>query len=131
MTKSFNETKESASDISGKNFVTTKRLRELETEKANLSTQIKVYENRRKLLTEMQAEFEGYAYSVKKILKESERNSALSSKMVGVLASLIKVPAKFETAVEVALGNAVQNIVTFNEGGAKDLIEYLKENKFG
>ena len=72
----------------------------------------------------MQAEFEGYAYSVKKILKESERNSALSSKMVGVLASLIKVPAKFETAVEVALGNAVQNIVTFNEGGAKDLIEY-------
>lgn len=131
LTKSFNETKESASDISGKNFVATKRLRELETEKANLSTQIKVYENRRKLLTEMQAEFEGYAYSVKKILKESERNSALSSKMVGVLASLIKVPAKFETAVEVALGNAVQNIVTFNEGGAKDLIEYLKENKFG
>ena len=52
LTKSFNETKDSASDISGKNFVATKRLRELETEKANLSTQIKVYENRHKLLTE-------------------------------------------------------------------------------
>lgn len=51
--------------------------------------------------------------------------------MVGVLASLIKVPAQFETAVEVALGAAVQNIVTFNENGAKDLINYLKENKFG
>ncbi len=131
LSKSFGEVKGLGADISGKNFISTKRLKELETEKANTSTQIKVYENRRKLLTEMQNEFEGYAYSVKKILKESEKNSALSSKMVGVLASLVKVPAKFETAIEVALGNAVQNIVTFNESGAKDLIEYLKENKFG
>ena len=105
--------------------------RDLELEKANLATQIKVFENRHKLLTEMQAEFEGYAYAVKRILKDSERNSALKSKMVGVLASLIKVPAQFETAIEVALGSAVQNIVTFNENGAKDLIAYLKENKFG
>lgn len=131
LNKTFEEVKEVAGEISGRNFVDTKRLRELENEKANLSTQIKVYENRHKLLTEMQAEFEGYAQSVRKILKESERNSAISSKMVGVLASLIKVPAQFETAIEVALGNAVQNIVTYNENGAKDLIEYLKENKFG
>lgn len=51
--------------------------------------------------------------------------------MVGVLASLIKVPANFETAIEMALGNAVQNIVTFDENGAKDLIRFLKENQFG
>ena len=79
----------------------------------------------------MPAEYEGYAHSVRKILKESERNSSFKSKMVGVLASLIKVPAQYETAIEIALGNAVQNIVTFNEDGAKDLISYLKENKFG
>ena len=127
----YEELKSKCEDISGKSFVAEKRLRELENEKANIGTQIKVYENRRKLLTEMQAEFEGYAYSVKKILKESEKNAAFSSKMVGVLASLIKVPAQFETAIEVALGSAVQNIVTFNESGAKDLIAYLKENKFG
>ena len=131
LSKSFNDLKEKCADISGKNFIASKRLKELETEKANIGTQIKVYENRRKLLLEMQAEFEGYAYSVKRILKESEKNSAVRSKMVGVLASLIKVPAQFETAVEVALGAGVQNIVTFNENGAKDLINYLKENKFG
>lgn len=118
-------------EIAGRIFVSTKEISELETERANTSTQIKVFENRKKLLTEMQAEYEGYAYSVKKILKESEKNSAISSKVVGVLASLIKVPAEFETAIEVALGNAVQNIVTFNENGAKDLISYLKENKYG
>ncbi len=129
--KEFKEVKDKQEELSGRIFVSTKDVAELETERANLITQIKVYENRRKLLTEMQAEYEGYAQSVRKILKESERNSAFNSKMVGVLASLIKVPAQFETAIEVALGNAVQNIVTYNEDGAKDLIAYLKENKFG
>lgn len=118
-------------EVAGRIFVSTKDIEELETERANTSTQIKVFENRKKLLTEMQAEYEGYAYSVKKILKEAEKNSAISNKMVGVLASLIKVPAEYETAIEVALGNAVQNIVTFNENGAKDLISFLKENKYG
>lgn len=131
LSTSFNDLKDKCGDVSSKNFLANKRMKELETEHANLLTQIKVFENRRKLLTEMQAEFEGYATSVKRILKESERNAEISSKMVGVLASLIKVPAKFETAIEVALGNAVQNIVTFNENGAKDLIAYLKKNEFG
>ncbi len=127
----YQKVKAENEELAGSIFVGTKTLSDLENEKANLSTQIKVYENRKKLLTEMQAEYEGYAYSVKKILKESEKNSAVKSKMVGVLASLISVPAQYETAIEVALGNAVQNIVTYNENGAKDLISYLKENKFG
>ena len=102
-----------------------------EQEKHNINARIQVYENRRRLLSEMQAEYEGYAYAVKKILKEAEKNSGIRSRMVGVLASQIKVPEKFETAIEVALGNAVQNIITFDENGAKDLINYLKQNSFG
>lgn len=129
--KEYQTIKTKSEEISGRIFVGTRDIAELETEKSNLTTQVKVYENRKKLLSEMQAEYEGYAHSVRKILKESERNSAFNSKMVGVLASLIKVPAQFETAIEVALGNAVQNIVTYNEDGAKELISYLKENKFG
>ncbi len=118
-------------ELAGRIFVGARDIEQLETEKANIITQVKVFENKKKLLTEMQAEYEGYAHSVRKILKESERNSSFKTKMVGVLASLIKVPAQYETAIEIALGNAVQNIVTFNEDGAKDLISYLKENKFG
>ncbi len=129
--KLFESVKAEAEDLSGRIFVATKDIAELESEKANLTTQVKVYENRKKLLSEMQAEYEGYAYSVKKLLKESERNGNVRSKMVGVLASLIKVPAQFETAIEVALGNAVQNIVTHNVDDAKDLISYLKQNQFG
>lgn len=127
----FEKVKKEHEEISGRIFVESRDIAEFETEKANLTTQVKVYENRKKLLIEMQNEYEGYAQSVRKILKESEKNSQMNSKMVGVLASLIKVPAQYETAIEVALGNAVQNIVTYNEDNAKDLIAYLKENKFG
>ncbi len=118
-------------ELSTKIYLGERRIKELESEKANANTQIKVFENRRKLLVEMQAEYEGYAYSIKKILKESERNSALKNKFVGVVASQIKVPEKFETAIEIALGNALQNIITFDENGAKELIEYLRQNNYG
>jgi len=118
-------------DLSTKTYLDERRIKELEEEKRDALTQIKVFENRRKLLVEMQADYEGYAYSVKKILKDSERNAELKNKFVGVVASLIKVPEKFETAIEIALGNALQNIVTFDENGAKQLIEYLRQNSYG
>ena len=108
-----------------------KQIRELDEEFSNVVTQIKVCDNRKKLLTEMQADYEGYAYSVKKLLKECDKNFSIKSKMVGVLANLIKVPEAYQTAIEVALGNNIQNIVTQDEQNAKDLINYLKQNSFG
>lgn len=107
------------------------QISDFESEKQNAATRIQVYENRKRMLEEMQAEHEGYAGSVKKLLKESERNSEFRNKMVGVLASLISVPEKFETAIETALGNALQNIVTKDEQDAKELINFLKQGGFG
>lgn len=107
------------------------RLQDFENDRQNKATELKVYENRLKLLTEMQAEFEGYNFAVKKLLKLASVSNSLSKNIVGVVASLIKVPEKYETAIEVALGSSVQNIVTFDEKGAKELVEYLKENHFG
>ncbi len=107
------------------------KITELERERQNTGTKIQVYENRKRILEEMQAEHEGYAGSVKKLLKESERNVEFKNKMVGVLASLISVPEKFETAIETALGNALQNVVTKDEQDAKILIEFLKRGEFG
>ena len=118
-------------DLSGKNYVAERNIKELENEKANTVTQIKVCENRKKLLTDLQNDYDGYSYAVKKLLKEGERNPQIKKNIVGVVASLIKVPAKYETAVEVALGGALQNIVTPNEDGAKELIRFLKQNSYG
>ena len=49
----------------------------------------------------------------------------------GVVADLITVPKKYEIAVETALGGSIQNIVTDSEQTAKQLIEYLKKNRYG
>lgn len=118
-------------ELAGKVSLLQRKLQDFEGDKQNKNTELKVYENRLKLLTEMQAEFEGYNYAVKKLLKLATQNEALSKHIVGVVASLIKVPEKFETAIEVALGSSVQNIVTYDENGAKQLVEFLKTNNFG
>jgi len=123
--------KQEVESLASQNYLDERKIKELETEKADTITQIKVYENRKKLLTDLQNEYEGYSYAVKKLLKESDRNPEIKKNIVGVVASLIKVPEKFESAIEVALGGAVQNIVTHNEEEAKMLIKYLKDHSYG
>ena len=51
--------------------------------------------------------------------------------ILGVIADIVKVEKQYETAIETALGGTIQNIVTDNENTAKDLIAYLKQNRFG
>lgn len=87
--------------------------------------------SKQKMLKDMQEAFEGFAFSVKKLLNDSKTNPAVSERIEGVVAQLLKVDAKFETAVEMALGNAVQNIVVKTEDDAKYLIEYLKKMRYG
>ena len=48
----------------------------------------------------------------------------------GVLAQLLTVPQRYETAIDMALGAAQQNIVTEDEDTAKTLIEYLRQNRW-
>ena len=71
--------------------------------------------------------YEGYGISIKKVM---ERKTQMPG-IVGVVADIIKVGKTYETAIETALGGTIQNIVTEDEGTAKNLIQYLKQNKFG
>ena len=48
----------------------------------------------------------------------------------GALAQLLTSPSA-ETAIDMALGAAQQNIVTEDEDTAKTLIEYLRQNRLG
>ena len=87
--------------------------------------------SRARVLQEMQEENEGYILSVKRLLEQSKTNASIGGKIVGVVARLMKVPEKLETAIEMALGSAVQNIVTRNEDDAKYIVNFLKQNRFG
>lgn len=106
-------------------------LKLLEKEIAELTTRKEVVAHRKNLISDMQADFEGYAGSVKRLLQDAQGKAEINKKIVGVVARLIKVPEKYETAIEIALGNAMQNVVTQNEDDAKKLIEHLKQNRFG
>ncbi|MCR4876685.1 MAG: chromosome segregation protein SMC [Clostridiales bacterium] len=86
-------------------------------------------ESRQKLLSEMSREMEGYAHSVRAAIKQA-RDSRMDG-VYGVLSQLIQVPQKFETALDMVLGQTQQNIVTKNEETAQALIEYLRRNHLG
>lgn len=103
------------------------------TEKSifDLNGNIQSKQGRCRVLHEMENEFEGYSRSVKEIMKSRDSTKKFSSGICGVIAELISVPKQYETAIEVALGGALQNIVTEDEYTAKECIEFLKANKYG
>jgi len=87
--------------------------------------------SRVRVLQEMQEENEGFIIPVKRLLEQAKTNSTLNNMIVGVVAKLMKVPENLETAIEMALGAAVQNIVTKDEEDAKYIVNYLKQYRFG
>ncbi len=84
-----------------------------------------------RFLSQMQSEFEGYQASVKRLLQDAQKDKSIADRMEGVIAQLVKVPEKYETAVETALGSALQNIITRTDDDAKFLINYLKSRNYG
>ncbi len=71
--------------------------------------------------------YDGYGGSVKRVMEQKEQNPGI----IGVVADIIKVDKKYETAIETALGGNIQNIVTDDEETAKKMIRFLKKNKGG
>jgi chromosome segregation protein len=55
----------------------------------------------------------------------------VKKKMIGVLGDLVSTDKKYNLAIEIALANAIHNVVTKTEQDAADLINVLKDNKLG
>ncbi len=86
--------------------------------------------SKHKILSELEKDYDGYTNSVKAILKQKDTNPDFKA-VRGAVGELIRVEEKFETAVETALGAALNNIITEDEECAKKCISYLKLNKKG
>lgn len=71
--------------------------------------------------------YEGYGGSIRRVMEQKDKNPGI----IGVVADIIKVEKKYETAIETALGGSIQNIVTDNEETAKGMISFLKQTKSG
>ena len=138
ITKTFNE-------IETKRNTITKTLDEINQKRKSINEQINKYNSnintyeteerikssRLKFLQETEKEKEGYIRSVKALLLDCEKNPVLAKGMNGVLSSLIKVNKQYETAIEMSLGSAIQNIITDSEEDAKKLVEHLRKNNLG
>ena len=97
----------------------------------NANAKISSLEERRRFYTSVKDGFEGYKFSVKKLMSDSKHQSELSGRIKGVIADIVKCDEKYETAIETAFGGAMQNIVTATSDDARYLIEYLKRTKGG
>ena len=106
-------------------------IKELEKKTFEVSSSINVKKAKHKLLIDTEKNNEGYFKSVKGILDECDANPTFKKGIHGSLVKLISVPEKFEVAVEIALGNNVQNIVTDTQEDAKKAIDFLKEKSLG
>ena len=127
--------------VSGKITDSVEQIKNYETEIAGLQKEIgQANENLRnrqnayhreysrlESLRNLTERYDGYGNSIRRVMEQKSREP----KILGVVADLIKVDKKYETAVEIALGGSIQNIVTADEETAKKMIGYLKQNRYG
>ena len=92
-----------------------------------LTVDAQTLENRRRLLTEMEKEYEGFSKAVKLICQAQSGLRGIH----GPVASLVKTDGKYSLAIEIALGAGLQNIVVDREEDAKAAIGYLKQRDGG
>jgi len=126
-----NEATKNLEEINKKRETSIAKLKEYQDKINLLSTDLRVKESKLKFLSDMEKEKEGYARSVKSLLLDCEKDGNLKKGMHGVLANIISVPKEYETAIEMTLGQVLQNIVTETEEDAKKLIEHLRKNNLG
>ena len=107
------------------------KIKKFETEINALSSEYRVKESRLRFLEETEKEKEGYVKSVKSLLLGCDKDAGLKKGMHGVLENIINSPKEYETAIEMSLGAALQNIVTETEQDAKKMVEYLRTNNLG
>lgn len=107
------------------------KLKQYEEEISKLTYTQRMKQARHQFLIETEKEKEGYNKTVKSLLVACDKDSSLNKGIHGVLANLISVEKEYETAIEMCLGQSLQNVVTSTEQDAKKMIEYLRSNSLG
>lgn len=94
-----------------------------------LARQMAEKSDRARVLEDLEKNMEGFSGAVKAVLKQSQSKALLG--IHGTLSQLITVDNENSTAIEIALGAAMQNVVVSTESDAKRAINYLKQNNVG
>lgn len=81
--------------------------------------------------TALRDRFDGYIYSVKRLMNDAKQSEALNSRIMGLIADVVRCDPEYEVAIETAFGGAMQNVITETRDDARYLINYLKNNRAG
>ncbi|WP_346354511.1 chromosome segregation protein SMC [Azotosporobacter soli] len=84
--------------------------------------------SKQRVLVSMEQEYEGFSRGIRGVLKS---NAAWRSGICGAVAQLLDVPERYLTAMEIAMGGALQNLVVESDEIAKGAIRFLKEQNLG
>ncbi len=101
----------------------------LATERVNRERQTAGQAARLRALEETEAAQEGYYVGVRSVMRAVE-----SRRLTGryqLVADALRVPAELDTAIEIALGGSLQDIITNTETEAKTAVRYLNETRGG
>ena len=123
---------EQSNKLSGYSRLYEAKLQKLEVAKKSYEQsayKLKEKQQKVQLLSDLENSMEGFAHSVKEIIK-AQKTSRISG-IKGSVAQLIQVDSRYSLAVETALGAALQNVVVENEETAKRCIRLLKEQNAG
>ncbi len=132
--RSRDEMQSVASQINEKKF----KLNEIKSQRQTLESEAESIGNalakarsEKQLLQELKEEYDGYSQSVRALMRIARTEPDIKRLIRGTFAELIKVPAKYETAIETVLGNTLQNVIVDTEEDAKQIIEFLRRRNLG
>ena len=94
----------------------------------NMNVEYNSKSSKKKILEGMENDYAGYSKSVKSVLKAEELKKI---RIYGTVSGLVDVKKEYVTAIEIALGGALQNIIVESEEDAKTAINYLRRNNAG
>lgn len=118
-------------------------LTQLNDQKTALLTSLKTFEDKNKDLNDkyiqiktklssiqdMQKNMVGYSHGVKSILGMARKGRLHG--IMGLMGEIIDVPSGMELAIDIAVGKALENVVTQTVEQARHAIEYLKSGRLG
>ena len=93
------------------------------------ATQLDTVSAKARIYRAMEADYDSYNKSVRSIMQESRRGSLQG--IHGPVSRLIRTEDRFTTAIEIALGASMQQIVVDHENDAKAAISFLKRTGGG
>ena len=106
-------------------------LRKIESEIQGLRNSLDTNASRLRSLQELQSAYEGYYSGVQAIMQAKTHYADHFQGVCGVVAELLTTDAEYEVAIEVALGSAIQNVITETAEDAQNGIAFLKKHRAG